>query len=803
MKPRSIPDSLCELEDLSEVPGATHVDLHVPHASHPSLESNIIAPCQNMSTFRLQHWHWNEGSKKSIGSREALIRNVISQPDFVPADVSNIDWHRLDDSLAKYCTDPAPSKPVSSIPLHIPPRTSLAAESYKSNPSLCTFTVPIVQCVSLLGAIQLAFTKNNSRLFHYEPYEAYCRDPKTSETHRVYGEAYESQRMLDMHRDIQDIVLDTPCDLPRCVAATMLFSDGTLLANFGNAKAWPIKVTFGNLSKYERCKPKSSNHYELAFMPSLPNDIVDKIRKLEGGQKISKSLLTYLRRELFHELWKFLLNDEFLRAWRQGVVIRCADGITRRVFARIFSYSADYMEKILLALIRGMGSLHPCTRCLMPKSEFVNMGLPSDVRRRQELKRVDTKERNDLVREARSIIYNEGRAITSKRVEQLLKPHSYVPTENAFSRRLRPLGFDIFQSLTVDFLHEVELGVWKSVFQHILRILESTDSRSLAIFNERFRLIPPFGDGTIRPFTEDVSNMSRPAARNYEDILQCIIPAIEGLLPSSIEGQVTTLLYVLAQWHGLAKLRRHTSVTINVLRCTTTRLGHELREFHRRTSELEVYETTREHTARQQRARKKAKPRAALTADSNAMDADPSSGEIGRRRKYFSLDTVKFHVVGDYPESIECFGTMDSFSTQTGELLHRSDKTRFTRTNGRDYLVQMNKIQRIEARLSNIQADLEKIEHNLPSQSKPHPTTASTLAHEDLQTTDAGRSPYQIAVSQKNPIVLPLWLASDPALKNFLPRLKSHLLARIRNERYEEETNYPAADLAQIHFQYD
>jgi hypothetical protein len=75
--------------------------------------------------------------------------------------------------------------------------------------------------------------------------------------------------MLEMHRQVQEILLDEPCKLPRCIAAIMIFSDATQLANFGNAKAWPIRVSFGNLSKYERCKPDSKNHYELAFMPSV------------------------------------------------------------------------------------------------------------------------------------------------------------------------------------------------------------------------------------------------------------------------------------------------------------------------------------------------------------------------------------------------------------------------------------------------------------------------------------------------------------------------------------------------------
>lgn len=56
-------------------------------------------------------------------------------------------------------------------------------------------------------------------------------------------------------------------------------------------------------------------------------------------------MLAHLRRELMHEVWGKLLDDEFVHAWEHGKVIKCADGITRRVYPRIATYSADYPEK--------------------------------------------------------------------------------------------------------------------------------------------------------------------------------------------------------------------------------------------------------------------------------------------------------------------------------------------------------------------------------------------------------------------------------------------------------------------------
>lgn len=40
-----------------------------------------------------------------------------------------------------------------------------------------------------------------------------------------------------------------------------------------------------------------------------------------------------------------MLDDEFLEAYKHGLVVTCYDGVRRRVYPRIFIYSADYPEK--------------------------------------------------------------------------------------------------------------------------------------------------------------------------------------------------------------------------------------------------------------------------------------------------------------------------------------------------------------------------------------------------------------------------------------------------------------------------
>lgn len=64
-----------------------------------------------------------------------------------------------------------------------------------------------------------------------------------------------------------------------------------------------------------------------------------------GGKSISQKLMTHCRREVFHAQWAILLDDDFMKAYNHGIVINCPDGIVRRFYPRIFTYSADYPEK--------------------------------------------------------------------------------------------------------------------------------------------------------------------------------------------------------------------------------------------------------------------------------------------------------------------------------------------------------------------------------------------------------------------------------------------------------------------------
>jgi hypothetical protein len=77
------------------------------------------------------------------------------------------------------------------------------------------------------------------------------------------------------------------------------------------------------------------------LIAQLPDSIHDMIAP--GSEKAK--IMTHCCRELMQQVWHLMLDDEFVAAYEQGFVSDGVDGIPRRFYPRVFTYSADYPEK--------------------------------------------------------------------------------------------------------------------------------------------------------------------------------------------------------------------------------------------------------------------------------------------------------------------------------------------------------------------------------------------------------------------------------------------------------------------------
>jgi hypothetical protein len=104
------------------------------------------------------------------------------------------------------------------------------------------------------------------------------------------------------------------------------------------------------------------------------------------------------------------------------------------------------------------------------------MGKRQDMKEGDTLARVDDETWRRKIDIAWETIYKQNYAVDSDAVEAILKAESLVPTRNAFSQKLSKFGFNFFLMFVIDLMHEFELGIWKALFIHLLRILNATDN---------------------------------------------------------------------------------------------------------------------------------------------------------------------------------------------------------------------------------------------------------------------------------------------------------------------------------------
>ena len=211
------------------------------------------------------------------------------------------------------------------------------------------FSVPGLHYRKITSVIHSAFSALLAMKFHFSLFKLFHQHPKTKKEEQVYCEVYDSDAYNEVHDQVQHVPIspDEPeCKLEKVVAVLMLWSDSTHLANFGTAKLWPIYLLFGSLSKYFCAEPSFGACQHLAYILSLPDSLQDFTLKfhIKWGTQ-GKEILTHCRRELMHAVWRFLLDCDFIHAYKYGMIITCSDGIKRRVYPRIFTYSADYPEK--------------------------------------------------------------------------------------------------------------------------------------------------------------------------------------------------------------------------------------------------------------------------------------------------------------------------------------------------------------------------------------------------------------------------------------------------------------------------
>lgn len=341
-RPSYDPDTFLAPEDL-------YVNQRDPPAPKPTEVVDPLylnsPPYTSQTAQLLMEWQHNGNSQKSDAEINDLVQDVLLNPQFKLNELAGFNAFRESRRIDEMDKKPPFLDNFTKVSVEIDvPSGDAGVPSRK-------FSIPGLFYRKLTSVIQSAFSQPLASKFHFSPYRLVHQSPNSDKQERLFCELYDSDAFLEEHDKVQRAPLpadDSDCKREKVVAALMLWSDSTHLANFGTAKMWPLYMLFGNLSKYIRTQPNSGACHHMGYIPSLSDAILAEIGKFHmkwNIKKQQKEVTKHLRRELMQAVWSFLLDDDFLHAYKYGIVIKCHDGIERRVYPRIFTYSADYPEK--------------------------------------------------------------------------------------------------------------------------------------------------------------------------------------------------------------------------------------------------------------------------------------------------------------------------------------------------------------------------------------------------------------------------------------------------------------------------
>ncbi|KAF7296983.1 hypothetical protein MIND_00930500 [Mycena indigotica] len=382
-----------------------------------------------------------------------------------------------------------------------------------------------------------------------------------------------------------------------------------------------------------------------------------------------------------------------------------------------------------------------------------------------------------------------------------------------------------------DLLHEVELGVAKAIVIHIIRMLHAF--KNIDEFDQRFREVPTFGRSTIHSFCKNMSELKYAATRNYEDIIQCILPVLEGLFPKH-QVLIDKLAFELAIWHRYAKLRMHTTSTIQLFHLATKDLCTTIRRFARETVNVKTYELPRETRRRMNRPSKAPPPNLSV----------PAPPGVGQSTDTFCLIAVCYPGCGNTSDLKE----EEDARSEAGKAIQLSH-TSFTQSPITPMLLQIAKHEQRQRLMRAMwerrrrYKEAEKGHVNPSSASNISTYANSTISHKPIKNrrerlctvlcpkatyshytyvppeqhhyisdsirtsirlsdlvdtdlhsdtnTDGGDGP--MAIDPPDPVI------PDPALHNFTRKLKSHLRQRLLGSEYDgDDTCFTDEELINV-----
>ncbi|QRV95080.1 Zn-finger protein [Ceratobasidium sp. AG-Ba] len=307
--------------------------------------------------------------------------------------------------------------------------------------------------------------------------------------HRVYDEMWSGEWWWDMQGQIRN--------KNGTVVPLILASDEvTCTNNPQGAKAHPIYLSIGNISKAVRRKPTRRSMIVIGYLP------VDSFEEVKD-----KNIRAQYHGELLHRSLNKIF-EPLKAASSEGLLTWCADGSLRHIYPIVAAWIADWPEQNDIACTTQSG----CPKC-MQERDGRGQGLDAPLRNQDEAR-------------------------------QTLRGYQLTKNPATLRRlRLRPIApfwddfpsIDIGKALVPDLLHQLYNGMYEHVRNWVEDLLGTKE------FNRRFMAMP--GAQDLRHFNKGVTGVKVWTGRESRDMMRQFLPiVIDAKAPPKFIRLVRSLL---------------------------------------------------------------------------------------------------------------------------------------------------------------------------------------------------------------------------------------------------------------------
>lgn len=293
-RPSVIPDSQVSWKSL-----VVHLPPITPKKHREVLD--IIHPYPNISSF-LYNLTWRRMCGVASTANREMMTNTLRDKRFRKDDIEGINFSRIEKQIASDNQSPwgghgngwrrdnviieVPTGDKRTVASRRVEATTRARQQRHDevDPDADPYprhkiSIPDIRTRSLVSCMVETIQEDLAAgELHWHGYKETWQPPYPGfPRERVWGELYTSDAFLEAE---QDLILGNSqtgdASHPSVIAGYMIWSDSTHLAQFGQAKAWPIYAYIGNQSKYVRCKPTARAARVIGYIPPVCENLVTR-----------------------------------------------------------------------------------------------------------------------------------------------------------------------------------------------------------------------------------------------------------------------------------------------------------------------------------------------------------------------------------------------------------------------------------------------------------------------------------------------------------------------------------------------